>query len=82
MDIFNGLVDNKIVKVLEIFLKNPKEVYHINKVSQESSVPLATTFRIINNLVDNEILEIQKISKFKIYRLKKNKKTKELRKLI
>jgi predicted transcriptional regulator len=82
MNLFQGIIDDKLLRVLKLFFNNPDEYYHINKVSQDTKVPLATTFRIINNLSENEIIEFHKIAKFKIYRLAKNKKTRELRKII
>lgn len=82
MDLFKGLIDDKVLKVLKIFTKEPDQFFHINKVAKEAKVPLATTFRIINSLAKNSLLDIQKISKFKIYKLAKNKKTKKLRRLL
>lgn len=82
MDLFKGLIDEKVLKVLKTFLREPDQFFHINKVAEESNVPLATTFRIMNSLKDNNLLFVEKISKFKIYKLKKNKKTAKLRRLI
>ena len=82
MGVLKGLIDNKILKILTVFLNNPSEYYHINKVSQLSNVSLATTFRIINQLADTKIIESKQIGKFKIYRLCKNSKTKKLRRII
>ena len=82
MDLLKGLVDDKILRVLNVFLSEPDQFFHINKVSQQSKVPLATTFRIINSLVDNKLLKIEKISKFKLYKLADTKKTKRLRRIL
>jgi hypothetical protein len=82
MNLFKGLIDEKTHRVLSLFIKNPEEYYHINKASEDSKVPLATTFRIIGMLSDNGIIEHKSISKFKIYRLSKNQKTEKLRALI
>lgn len=82
MNFLSGLIDNKTEKVLIVFLKNPNEFYHINKVSNDSKISLATTFRIINKLVKNDFLDVKKISKFKIYKLKDNEKTKQLKRLL
>jgi len=82
MDLLKGLVDDKVLRVLKVFLLEPDQFFHINKVSQDSEVPLATTFRIINSLVNNNMLKIEKIGKFKLYRLADNKKIKQLRKII
>jgi hypothetical protein len=82
VELFEGLIDKKIMKVLAIFLSDPEGFYHINKVSEESKVPLATSFRIINLLAENNLIVPIKISKFKIYKLANNEKTKKLRRLI
>lgn len=82
MDIFEGLIDRKMHSVISVFLKFPEEYFHINKVAERSSVPVATTFRIINQLNDLGIIEATNISKFRIYRLADNKKTKKLRRLL
>ncbi|MEM2138538.1 MAG: hypothetical protein QXM96_00075 [Candidatus Woesearchaeota archaeon] len=80
MNLLSGLIDKKTEKILRLFLKNSDEFFHINKVSNDSKVSLASTFRIIKNLVQNDFLEIKKIGKFKIYKLKNNEKTKLLKK--
>jgi hypothetical protein len=82
MNFFKGLIDDKILRVLSLFLKNQEEYYHINKVSEDSKVPLATTFRIMNMLLKNEIIEYRSISKFKIYKLSKNEKTRKIKAII
>jgi DNA-binding IclR family transcriptional regulator len=82
MSVLLDLVDKKIVRILSILIAKPKDFYHIQKLSAESKVPLSSTFRIINKLVRLDYIEIQKIGKFKIYKLKHNEKTAELRKII
>ena len=82
MDLFKGIIDDKIQRILKLFINNPKQYFHINKVAEDSKVSLATTFRIINTLRNNQIIEYNQISKFKIYRLANNKKTRKLRKIL
>jgi DNA-binding IclR family transcriptional regulator len=82
MDLLKGLVDEKTLKILDLFLKNPNEFFHINKVAQETKVPLATTFRIMMQLTQIEFIEYKQISKFKIYRLSNSKRSRSLRKLL
>ena len=82
MDLFKGLIDAKLLSILKLFLDNPSEYYHINKISKDAKVPLATTFRLVNKLLDHKIIEYHQISKFKIYKLAKNNKTKKLRRII
>ena len=78
MQLFEGLVDDKILKIINLFLNKPDEFFHINQTSELTGVSLASTFRIINKLVEKNILDYKEISKFKVYKLAKNKKTKKL----
>jgi len=82
MDLLSGLIDENTLKVLSLFLKKPDEFFHINGVSSKTKVPLATTFRIMKNLTKNNIISYKEISKFKVYHLAKNNKTKQLGKLL
>ncbi len=82
MNLLKGIIDDKTLRVLSVFMNNPDEFYHINKVSLASKVSLATTFRIMNMLSKNEIIEYKKISKFKIYKLSDSERTKKLRKIL
>ena len=76
MRLFDGLIDRNTVSILRHFVKNSRDIFHITQVSQLTGVSPATTFRIINRLVRSDILEIQRISKMKVYRLKITAKTK------
>jgi DNA-binding IclR family transcriptional regulator len=82
MGILDGLLDEKIYRVISLFLKNPGQLYHLNKVSEDSGVPLATTFRIMKSLHSNKYISITKISKLKLYSLAENSATKQLRRLL
>ena len=68
--------------ILKLFLDNSEEYFHINKVSKETGVPLSTTFRIMKKMLKQEIIVYNEISKFKIYKLADNKKTRKLRRMI
>lgn len=76
--VLDGLVDEKLKTILDVFIKKPKELFHIQKVSDVSKVPLASSFRLIKKLVKLGFLDIIRINKFKLYRLANNKKTKIL----
>lgn len=67
------LLDKKVVSILRILLTNPKEQYHIQKLSISSGVPISSCFRIINKLVRMGVLKIVKIGKFKTYILNPKK---------
>ncbi len=78
MSVLLELLDRKIVRILTSLARNPKEHFHIQKLSSRSKVPLSSTFRIVNKLVRLGFVEIIVIGKFKIYRLKQSDKTKDL----
>lgn len=82
LTIFEELVDPKISRILQVLLKNKEEQFHLKKISNESKVPLATTFRIVQKLVNLNVLTQVKIDKFKLYRLADNKKTKQLASMV
>jgi len=80
--VLKDLIDQKVERILKTLFENKDELFHINKLSEKSNVPLATTFRIIKRLSSLNIVTSIKIKKFKIYKLNLNKKTKLLMSLI
>jgi DNA-binding IclR family transcriptional regulator len=82
MSFIAGLIDSKIRRILSVLAQNPKEHFHIQKLSARSKVPLSSTFRIVNKLVRMNAIEMLTIGKFKIYRLKENDNTKEIISLV
>ena len=67
------LIDEKVLLILNTFMKNPNEQYHIKKLSTTSKVSLASTFRIVNKLVKLDIIEIVKVGEFKLYKIDEKK---------
>ncbi len=77
-DILEGLVDKKIKSILSIFIKNKDELFHLQKISQLSKVPVSSSFRLVKKLTGSGFITVIKINKFKVYKLSNNKKTKLL----
>ena len=71
----SGLIDRKVEKILNVFMQNKGQLFHLKKISSQSKVPLTTTFSIIRKLMHLNILTISKIGKLKLYKLAENKKT-------
>ncbi len=82
MSLLKGIIDDKILKIIQLFMTHPNELYHINKVAEETVIPVSTTFRIMKKLVKLGIIQYRTISKFKVYHLANNDKTKKLKKII
>jgi predicted transcriptional regulator len=80
--LLEGIIDRKIEKILQLFLENNDELFHINKVSSKSNVPVSTAFRIVKKLAKIGVLSTVNIGKFKVYKLTKDKRTERLAMLI
>jgi len=74
-NIFSGIVDEKIRRILNVFINNKEELFHLYKLSKISKVPISSSFRLVRKLVDSGVINIIKIGKFKVYKLADNKKT-------
>lgn len=82
MEILKDLFDEKIIKIINLFLNNPEKKYFLTDVSKLSQVNITTTFRILNKLAEKGFLKTAVIGKVRFYQLDKNEKTKELMKLL
>ena len=67
MCIFRYLVEEKTLKILELLFKNKQKYFHLSEISYQSKISLASTFRIIQNLVSIGILDVILVGKMKIY---------------
>jgi len=82
MNIFRELFDDKIIKVLNAFLENPRKQFSLTEVSSSSKVHIATAMRILEKLSRQNVVEIILIGRSKFYRLKQSEKTLLLNKLL
>ena len=82
MSIFRQLINKKVLKILDLLLRNKGELFHLNKISEDTKVPLGTTFRLVNQLVALDLLDVIVIGKMKIYKISDSKETKQLEQTI
>jgi len=69
------LIDKKTIKIIQLILKRPNEIFHLQKISTEAKVSLGSTHRIISKLKNIELLETILVGKTKLYKLnQKNSK--------
>ena len=76
------LIDPKIISIIHLLLKDKDELFHLQKISQNTGIPISTTFRIINKLVDMGLIDRLNVGNFKIYRIASNSKTAELSRIL
>ena len=55
--IMEGLFDRKILTILKLFLKKKDQQFYLKEISKQTRVPLASTHRILNKLLELEIIE-------------------------
>jgi len=82
LEILRKLFDEKIIIILNIFLENPQESFSLTQVSANSGVNNATTIRILNKLINQNIIDLIRAGKSKVYKLKQSQKTVFLNMLI
>ena len=82
IDVLKQLFDKKILRIIHVFLQNKNKQFYLRELSRAANVSPATTYRIIGKLVKAGIIEEIKISKFKVYKIIINEKTKGLSKLL
>ena len=75
IQILKELFDDKILKVLKLFIDNKSKKYYLREISRLTGISPATTYRILNKLVDKNFLKIEKIKKTKLYKFSNNEKT-------
>ncbi len=75
------LLEEKRYKILVTLAKAPKKLFHIHQLSEDSKIPVATTFRITQQFAKDKILETTTIGKTKLYRLN-SKHVTELQKIL
>jgi DNA-binding IscR family transcriptional regulator len=82
LEILRKLFDEKIILILNIFLDSPQESFSLTQISASSGVNNATTIRILNKLIDQNIVDLIRAGKSKVYKLKQSQKTLFLNMLI
>ena len=72
-EVLANLVDAKKAAVLRVLLHSQEELY-LKEISQKSSVPMSSAFRILQELVKAEVLERRIWKTSKVYSCKKETK--------
>lgn len=67
--IIETLFDQKVIKILRLFINNPLEEYYLREIAKITRVPPASTYRILNNMLDLELIEEHKNKHLKTYTL-------------
>ena len=76
--LMENLFDKKTLDILKLFLTKQDQEFCLQEVAKYGKVPISSTYRIVNKLVELQIIERCKTKHLKTYRLLKNEKTKFL----
>lgn len=74
IDMVKGLLDGKKLKVMEVLFNATEEMY-LGEIAKLSRVPVASVYRIVNELVRLELVRVNQIKKLKLYSVGQNEKT-------
>jgi len=72
IEILKSLFDDKKIRVINVLLQERDKQFYLREISKVADVSLATTYRIINQLVKLNIAKIVPVSKFKLYQIEDN----------
>jgi Fe2+ or Zn2+ uptake regulation protein len=65
--IIQALFDNKVLNVLDVFLKNKSKQFFLKEVSEGSKVSLTSCYRIVRKLVKLKIVNEVRVYHFEVY---------------
>ena len=82
MEILKDLFDEKIIKIIDIFLENPTKRFNLTEIANKSRINVATTSRILTKLIEKRFIKETIIGKIRIYQWARNEKTLALTKLL
>lgn len=74
IELVRGLMDSKKLAVMDTLFNAHEEMY-LGELAKASKVPVATTYRIINELVKLGVVKVNQIKRLKLYGIDKNEKT-------
>ena len=79
-EILTSLIDEKKSAILQVVLNSKEELY-LKEIAEKSNVSITSTFRILNNLVNLEILGKREWKTSKVYVCQENEKVEFLKDL-
>ena len=65
--VLEALISPSTLKILKLFINNEDQKYYLREIAKLARVPPASTYRIVKDLVEMGLLEVQAIKKFKLY---------------
>lgn len=71
-ELLEALISPSTLKILKLFINNEDQRYYLREVSKLTRIPPATTYRVLNNLTNLGLIDMEQIKRFKLYSLNSN----------
>ncbi len=78
-DVLRELFDEKTIDVLSLFHSSPDETFYLREISEKTGVSAATTYRIIQRLLETEVITKTEVKTAKLYTLRDTGVNRELK---
>jgi len=66
-EILEALIAPSLLKLMKFFINHDDQKYYLREIAKQTRLPPATVHRLLNRLVDDDIIEIEHVKKFKLY---------------
>lgn len=67
--VLKSLISPSVFKILKVFINNDDAQFYLREVAKLSKVPPATTYRVLQQLVNADVLVVEQIKRVKLYSL-------------
>jgi hypothetical protein len=71
-ELLEHLFEQKKLKILRLFLQDKEKEFYLREISNLTKVPVASVFRIIQKLLQLDLIQEMKVNKFKLYKAADN----------
>ena len=82
IDVLSGLLDEKLIKIISLFMKYPDRRFSLSEVARLSGVNGATTFRILNKIAKESLVRVVVVGKTRTYQLSKGERASSLGRIL
>lgn len=72
VELLRSLFDTKRIGIINLFIQNRGKQFYLRELSKEACVPIATTHRIVQQLLALKIIKKIAVSRFSLYQIESN----------
>lgn len=72
VELLRSLFDSKRIGIINLFIQNRGKQFYLRELSKEAGVPVATTHRIVQQLLALNVIKKISVSRFSLYQIESN----------